>query len=385
MSPSVLLERAAFELEALLDELGIESAHAGHHAARWLVIAAHPDDETLGAAWVLRRARNAHVLHITDGAPVDRALWSTRALACARSRREYSALRASEAREALAKIGVGADRLHSLGWVDQETSHALVELTYHVQRFIEALAPAVILVQPYEGGHPDHDAAAFAVHAAVRRILNAPSATGPVLIEMTSYHHWQGALRTGEFLPNGSLEAERLLSDEERAGKAEMMACFASQAEVLAAFTARRERFRRPPRYDFRAPPHPGRLHYESLGWSMSGERWRKLASSALDSLDARGLTPRLAPRGAEITIGEIREIPELDALAPEWEALWERCPDATVFQRPDWLLPWCTQLLHGKPCLVTVRRGAQLLGLAPFFLWRDGASQVLSVMGAGV
>lgn len=94
---------------------------------------------------------------------------------------------------------------------------------------------------------------------------------------------------------------------------------------------------------------------------------------------------PLLAPSGAGITVGEVREIPDLDALAPEWEALWARCPDATVFQRSDWLLPWCTHLLHGKPCLVTVRRGAQLLGLAPFFLWMDGDSRVLSVMGAGI
>jgi hypothetical protein len=33
------------------------------------------------------------------------------------------------------------------------------------------------------------------------------------------------------------------------------------------------------PLYDFTKPPHAGKLWYESLGWSMTGRRWRELAA----------------------------------------------------------------------------------------------------------
>ena len=34
-----------------------------------LVVAAHPDDETIGAGGMLGRMANPYVLHVTDGAP----------------------------------------------------------------------------------------------------------------------------------------------------------------------------------------------------------------------------------------------------------------------------------------------------------------------------
>jgi LmbE family N-acetylglucosaminyl deacetylase len=221
------------------------------------------------------------VLHVTDGAPEDPGLRSPRAPG---SRSGYAALRADEARAALALVGVPARHLHALGLKDQEASHELVALVESLTRLFAALGPEAVVVHPYEGGHPDHDATAFAVHAAVRQ-LQARGRAAPFLVEMTSYHRWEGALRTGEFLPGGGRAFLRRLSEDGRATKARMLACFASQSEVLAPFRVEQERFRRPPAYDFRRPPHAGLLHYESLGWRMSAARWCRLASEALDVL----------------------------------------------------------------------------------------------------
>src|ERR1051326_2559515 len=43
---------------------------------RIAVLAAHPDDEAMGASAVLARAKNPLVIFLTDGAPRDQKLWS---------------------------------------------------------------------------------------------------------------------------------------------------------------------------------------------------------------------------------------------------------------------------------------------------------------------
>ena len=240
-------------------------------AARWMIVAAHPDDEVIGASFILRRARHLHVVHATDGAPRDGALWSPRAPP---SRAAYASLRSRESQAALALAGVPADRISCLGFVDQEAALTLRDLMDRIRARMWELAPDVVVVHPYEGGHPDHDAVAFAVHHAARQLASG----APALLEMTSYHRRGGALRTGEFLPPAGRVAERLVAaDEKRA----MLACFESQAEVLAGFDVERERFRRAPTYDFRVPPHEPPLHYETLGWSMTAQRFCALAEAA--------------------------------------------------------------------------------------------------------
>jgi LmbE family N-acetylglucosaminyl deacetylase len=235
-----------------------------------LVVAAHPDDEVIGASFVLTHAKDAYVLHVTDGAPADPGLWSPLAPP---SRSGYAALRRAESLEALALAGLPSGRVHSLGFADQELCACLPALIARMRAAIATIAPDVVVVHPYEGGHPDHDATALAVHVAV-------GAFGPPLVEMTSYHRRDGALRTGAFLPLPIPVVERAAPPQKRA----MLDRFASQAGVLAPFRAGRELYRRAPPYEFRLPPHPGTLHYETLGWPMTGARFRALAAEALQA-----------------------------------------------------------------------------------------------------
>lgn len=63
----------------------------------------------------------------------------------------------------------------------------------------------------------------------------------------------------------------------------------------------------------------------------------------------------------------------DLDALAPEWWALWRRLgPQATPFTSPAWLIPWWRSFQPGSLRTVAIRDGGRLVGLAPFYL-EDG------------
>lgn len=66
-------------------------------------------------------------------------------------------------------------------------------------------------------------------------------------------------------------------------------------------------------------------------------------------------------------TSAELREATELDALVPEWWTLWRACA-ATPFQSPAWLMPWWRAFAPGTLHVITVRRDAMLVGLAPLY-----------------
>lgn len=259
------------------------SDSAGQPRRRLLILAAHPDDETVGA-FALARSHETWVLHLTDGAPRDPRLWGdTRAP----ERDGYARERRREAEQALARCGVPAERILSLNVPDQEAVQHLPELVARTAEVLRRVRPARVIAQPYEGGHPDHDAVALVARAALA--LSGPRR--PRLFEMTAYHHRDGALRTYEFLPAPARTWTWVLSPAERVLKQEALDCFRTQRAVLSLFPVAVERYRAAPPCDFSAPPHEGALHYERQGWS-EGAAWRDHAVRALRSLS---LASRLA------------------------------------------------------------------------------------------
>jgi len=80
--------------------------------------------------------------------------------------------------------------------MDQEASLNLAEISRGLAGVFGRLRPELVLEHPFEGGHPDHDTTAFAVHAACR--LVAPERR-PELVEFTSYHGRGGQIETGFF------------------------------------------------------------------------------------------------------------------------------------------------------------------------------------------
>jgi len=245
---------------------------------RAVILAAHPDDETVGAAATLMRLQDIFVVYLTDGAPSDHKFWPAEQ----KSRAEYIRTRRTEAEAALAIAGVSRRRIFSLGAGDQDSILEIIPRAREFSGLLLWATPALVITHPYEGGHPDHDTAALLVRLAFE-MSRLHSKHLPHLLEMTSYHARGSDLETGEFLDNQA-EEERVieLSAEEIHKKREMIAAHQSQAAVLRNFPVGPEKLRFAPQYDFRLPPHPGKLWYESQGWNITGEHWRSLARRAL-------------------------------------------------------------------------------------------------------
>ncbi len=267
-------------------------------SARVLIIAAHPDDEVIGAGAQFPNWPDVHIVHVTDGAPraMGDALWA----GCA-ARAEYAAVRHRESQQALALAGVAADRLHQLGFVDQEAALDLPRLAHAVEALVREFDPDILITHPYEGGHPDHDATAFATQIASRQIA-ANARSKLCRIEMTSYYNEAGRMISGQFLPGAHCPTKkRILSPAQRVFKQRLFECFATQKRVLSGFGLDQEAFRVAPVYDFTQPPHAGQLYYEMFEWGMTGARWCALARNAFKQLE---LIPVLAgaPRRSEDT-----------------------------------------------------------------------------------
>lgn len=261
----------------LLDRL---CSHSGH-ALRLVVVVAHPDDEAIGAGARLQELTPALLAWTTDGSPRD--LGDARREGCA-TREEYAALRRAERERVAELLGVPRACQLDLGCVDQEASLAMPALARAIAELLHDTDADAVLTHPYEGGHPDHDATALAVHAACALLARDPGAA-PAALELASYHARDDSLEVLRFLPNGDREVVVPLDEPARARKRALFGCYATQRMVLEQFPFDAERFRVAPAYDFAAPPHAGTLHYERYAWGMTGERWRGLAAGALAEL----------------------------------------------------------------------------------------------------
>jgi LmbE family N-acetylglucosaminyl deacetylase len=271
---------------ALLAALGPSHAATAPLAAT-LVVVAHPDDETVGAGSRLPRLAAARFVVVTDGAPRDGADAARHGL----TPQTYAQARRRELAAVLGQCGIGEERIVQLGCADQEAALDLASLAERLAPLFLRYDTRVVLTHTYEGGHPDHDATAFAVHAAAA-LLRARGEPAPELVEMASYRLGRQGTLVCDFLPRGPEDAQAVnvpLAPEELAFKRSLVAAYVTQQETLRWLPLEVERFRPAPRYDFTQPPHAGPLNYERFPWGMTGARFCALAAEALARLQLEG------------------------------------------------------------------------------------------------
>lgn len=246
----------------------------GRLRERLLVVAAHPDDETIGCGAILGRCDDAWVLHVTDGVPTDLRYARDAGF---RTHDQYRAARLRESVSALSLAGIPSSHIGSLRCAEQEATLRLSFLARTLRARIVALGPALVVTHAYEGGHPDHDATRYIVASALAGISRPPA-----LAELTGYHADGSGHSVGRFLTDHDQKLFAL-SERERMRKKAMLERFTSQRSVIARFACSivDERLRPAEDVDFSRPPHPGQLFYERFDREMTGARFRELVLAA--------------------------------------------------------------------------------------------------------
>jgi len=161
-------------------------------ADRLLVVAPHPDDESLAAGGILQRAADAgapvRILFLTDG---ENNPWAQRATELRLSigpaqRQGFGRLRRGEVAAALASLGVDPGAARFLGFPDQGLTGLLVEaadrLVGPLRDELQDFRPTVLVHPSLADLHPDHSAAAVALDLAVRRACSPPLLRLPYVV-----------------------------------------------------------------------------------------------------------------------------------------------------------------------------------------------------------
>ncbi|GLQ97489.1 PIG-L deacetylase family protein [Dyella mobilis] len=152
--------------------------------ARLLVVAPHPDDETLGCGLLIQQVLASggavQLVLLTDG---DNNPWPQRYLERrvridAASRQRWGRRRRNEVLQAMARLGVPAPALCPLGWQDMEVTSRLradVPGTVAALRdVILAFRPSLVCCPVLGDSHPDHGAAHVLCRLAVAGASPAP-------------------------------------------------------------------------------------------------------------------------------------------------------------------------------------------------------------------
>lgn len=199
-----------------------------------LIVAPHPDDETLGCGGLIARQaameRRVHVVFLTDGEASHRS----------HPRQDAAALgaqRQAEALAALARLGVRNPRSAAtfLGAPDGRLAHLDAEESGAVQRaltnWIRSVRPEATLTPFRGGGSSEHDAA-----QALTRAAHEAAGSPGFLLEYPVWAWWNG-FRLRPRLRVSARNFRLPLTAEFRQAKIAALACHRSQTEPTPPWT----------------------------------------------------------------------------------------------------------------------------------------------------
>jgi len=223
-----------------------------------LVLAPHPDDEVVGCAAAIGRARAAGsklaVIFLTHGCIEAAAMWPW-------ARRRYGeavARRRAEGERAAAELGLAI-----AGWSDRPARHLWRELAAaeaEVRAAMAGFAIDQLWTPAFEGGNPDHDGA----NAIAARL----AAEGASVLEFAEYNLSGGRPRSHAFPHRNGQETVLALTPAERAAKRRLVGLYASERANLGYVSSDRETFRPLAAHDYARPPHPGKLWWARFQWA---------------------------------------------------------------------------------------------------------------------
>lgn len=233
------------------------------HFGRVLVLAAHPDDETIACAALLQRASTSLVVFAVDGAPPHYGFEKSFG-----SLARYSDARFQEASRALSHITRCSyrrlTRQNGDFFIDQHLFLGLPEAFTSLLRTAHEFQPDLLISHAFEGGHLDHDAC----HVLARSLARASHLR---LLEFPLYWRSDDSRDVfQQFREQRGSEFVFQISPNELLAKRRMLAEYQTQKGLTSVFHPETERFR--PVAETDAEPAWSTYPFENLRKPWSAE-----------------------------------------------------------------------------------------------------------------
>lgn len=225
--------------------------------SRFVFLFAHPDDDAFTAGLM-------RILLEREVRPD--CLWATSGGYLGGDR-----VRETELARAMNILGMPQSSVHLLKFPDLGLTAMMNQAAETLAEYFRQLRPEVVVVNAFEGGHPDHDSVNFLAYEASHR-----AGLRPVIIEFPLYNgagparHWWWKING---FPEGEPSFSIPLPDRIIDMKYKIMQTYSSQWMYMtpARLASPREKlksigepYRRcPENRDHTLPPHPGGLNYE--------------------------------------------------------------------------------------------------------------------------
>lgn len=204
---------------------------------RLLVVAPHPDDETIATGVLVQQVRAAggevRILLLTEGDnnPWPQRWLERRVVINASDRRRWGRRRHGEMLQALRCLEVPPDALQSMGWPDLglvgRVLHARDATVSALRAAIEQFGPSLLVAPALADRHPDHAAAHVLVRLALASMANPP----PLLVYLV---HARAGSGGGAAIDIAATAAQAARKDEALVAHHSQMALSARRLRRLA-------------------------------------------------------------------------------------------------------------------------------------------------------
>ena len=222
-----------------------------------LILAPHPDDEVVGCAAAIVRAKRAGArvaaFYLTDGVPPPEAMWPWER----RKREGRVARRWREAEAAAARLGLVMAARQDVP--SRRLKTHIAETRGRLLTLIEREKTDCLWTPAYEGGHQDHDVANFIASMVRPRVE---------VWEYSEYNFAGGHVRSQDFPEVRGGERTLTLDAAEQAEKRALLALYRSERANHGYVRVECEAFRPLAAYDYGMPPHQGRPFYRRFWWA---------------------------------------------------------------------------------------------------------------------
>ena len=215
-----------------------------------LLIAAHPDDELVGAAFIIKKIllkKNLIIFFPTNGVLSKEEMWFWDK----RKYQEKKKLRNKEMKKSLQYLGV--KKFFKQNIPTRKLKENIEKTFKKINLLIKNWKIDTVFCPAYEGGHQDHDVSNFICS----RLRNNYK-----VFEYAEYNFSKGKINCNEFVKPTKNEVTIKLSEREKREKMELLKIYNSEKGNLDYVKLDKECYRKLYDYDYSKPPHPGRLFY---------------------------------------------------------------------------------------------------------------------------